>query len=90
MNTIRVFFVKDHLDHLQSDIDTITLFLKNNFEAKVVILCGSRYVGDFTPQSDWDLIVLFTKSPVIQPELDPYNLDCMFYPFDVPLVPSLD
>jgi len=43
----------------EEKLDIIIEFLKNRYKAKVLIIVGSRAVGDFKPKSDWD-IYLFT------------------------------
>ena len=43
----------------EEKLDTIIEFLKNRYKAKVLIVVGSRAVGDYKPKSDWD-IYLFT------------------------------
>lgn len=43
----------------EEKLDVIIEFLKNRYKAKVLIIVGSRAVGDFKPKSDWD-IYLFT------------------------------
>jgi len=43
----------------EEKLDLIVEFLKNRYKAKVIIIVGSRAVGDYKPTSDWD-IYLFT------------------------------
>jgi predicted nucleotidyltransferase len=43
----------------EEKLDVIIEFLKSRYQAKVLIVVGSRAVGDFKPKSDWD-IYLFT------------------------------
>ncbi len=40
-------------------LDAIIKFLKSRYQAKVIIIVGSRAIDDFKPKSDWD-IYLFT------------------------------
>ncbi len=39
----------------------IVNLLKNKFGAKAIILTGSRHVGDYEQDSDWDMFVFTTK-----------------------------
>ena len=37
-------------------------YLKKNYGAKAIILCGSRVVGDYEDSSDWDMFVFTDKA----------------------------
>jgi len=49
----------------EDKLDVIIEFLKNRYNAKVLIVVGSRAVGDFKPKSDWD-IYLFTDKKLLK------------------------
>ncbi len=36
-------------------------FLRKRYQAKVIIIVGSRVVGDFKPNSDWDIYIFTNK-----------------------------
>lgn len=53
---------------MNNQIKTIIEFLKDKYAAEVIIIVGSRAVGDYKPTSDWDIYVFsnkkaFDKSP---------------------------
>ena len=41
-------------------------YLHTKYSAKVLIIVGSRAVGDFKPQSDWDILLLCPDEKTIQ------------------------
>jgi predicted nucleotidyltransferase len=47
------------MDRNKEKLDVIIDYFKTKYKAKVLIVVGSRAVGDFKPRSDWD-IYLFT------------------------------
>ncbi|MBT3298029.1 nucleotidyltransferase domain-containing protein [archaeon] len=46
-------------------LNLIVEFLKDRYKAKVLIVVGSRAVGDYKPNSDWD-IYLFTDKKLLK------------------------
>jgi predicted nucleotidyltransferase len=45
---------------LKPKLNSIIQFLKQKYKAEVIIIVGSRVIGDYQPGSDWD-IYIFTK-----------------------------
>lgn len=39
----------------EEKLDIIIEYFKNKYKAKVLIVVGSRAIGDFKPSSDWDI-----------------------------------
>ncbi|MHA1111967.1 MAG: hypothetical protein ACTSRE_12745 [Promethearchaeota archaeon] len=60
---------------LREDMDKITTFLQKEIDAQAIILCGSRSVGDYKENSDWDMKVLTTKNFEFSPHLEGYDLE---------------
>ncbi len=60
---------------LREDMDKITTFLKKEIDVLAIILCGSRSVGDYKENSDWDMKVLTIKEFEFSPHLEGYDLD---------------
>ena len=60
---------------LQDDMNKIITFLKNEIDVLAIILCGSRNVGDYKENSDWDMKVLTIKELEFSPHLEGYDLD---------------
>ena len=48
---------------LKSKLETIIEFLKKAYEAEVIIIVGSRAVGDYKLTSDWDIYLFSNKKP---------------------------
>ena len=78
---------------MENKLTKIIQYLKKEFGAKAIILCGSRAVGDFGPESDWDMFVFTTKLKLGQdrlninkkfgyPEIDGEDLDVYFIPLN--------
>ena len=64
---------------LREDMDKISTFLRNEIDAQSIILCGSRSVGDYKENSDWDMVVLTSKDFEFSPHLEGYDLDFACY-----------
>jgi predicted nucleotidyltransferase len=69
---------------LKPQMDKIIKHLKEKFNVEALILCGSRSVGDYKENSDWDMKA-FVKDPnkYIKenkfPKLDGIEIDCTFH-----------
>jgi predicted nucleotidyltransferase len=46
---------------LKNKVEAIIKVLKKRYESEVIIITGSRAVGDYTPTSDWDIYVFSNK-----------------------------
>ena len=63
-------------------IEKIVSYLKKEFKVEALILCGSRSVGDYKENSDWDLKAFVKNKSNVRkiPSLDGIsNLDCVFF-----------
>lgn len=72
---------------LKPTMDKIIDCLKNEFDVKALILCGSRSVGDYKENSDWDMkaFVKDTQKHVKEnryPKIDGIEIDCTFHKLD--------
>lgn len=62
----------------------ISKYLTEEFNVEALILCGSRYVGDYKKHSDWD-VKAFVRNPQDisrhkqPPRLDGIDLECTFH-----------
>lgn len=69
------------------DLDRISAYLRAEFDARAIVLCGSRAAGDAKPGSDWDFKA-FVADPERHvrddrwPELDGVDIDCTFHALD--------
>jgi len=61
---------------LRDDMKKIRTYLENELGAEAIILCGSRSVGDYKENSDWDLKILVEQETDSQEILEGYDLDC--------------
>jgi predicted nucleotidyltransferase len=72
---------------LQPIMDKIVDHLNQGFKVQALILCGSRSVGDYKPNSDWDLKA-FVKDPKkhvkenLFPQIEGIEIDCTFHRLD--------
>lgn len=72
---------------LKPDLDRISAYLRDEFDAQALILCGSRHVGDYKPHSDWD-VKAFVEDPQKHikenrfPQLPGVDIDCTFHTLD--------
>jgi hypothetical protein len=62
-------------DEMWNDMEKIIKYLESEIGAQAIILCGSRSVGDYKENSDWDMKVLTTKEIDFMPYLEGYDLD---------------
>jgi len=78
-------------------VDEIISFLKKRYQAEVVIIVGSRAVGDYKPGSDWDIYMFSKKIRKDTPEaflkampqsLYDEDLDLYKYDFDSKKYPA--
>ena len=46
---------------MSEKLNVIVEFLKKRYDAKVIIIIGSRVVGDYNPHSDWDIYIFSDK-----------------------------
>jgi len=50
---------------LKPKVEAIINFLKKRYKAEIIIIVGSRVVGDYKPNSDWD-IYIFTRKKILK------------------------
>jgi predicted nucleotidyltransferase len=62
-------------ESLKQDMNKISLFLRQEIGAQALILCGSRSVGDYKNNSDWDMKILTSKEFEFSPHLEGYDFD---------------
>ena len=62
-------------ESLKEDMNKIRLFLEKELEAQAVIISGSRSIGDYKENSDWDIYILTEKDVEFIPKLEGYQLE---------------
>ena len=67
-------------ESLRDNMNKITAYLQKEIGAQAIILCGSRSVGDYKENSDWDMKVFTTLDFDFIPYLEGYDLDFSCHP----------